>query len=322
MSYPAYPNQPGRPPVELGEPLPYHRLMRTPAFVWWKPVFGSLIILTGWIVATLVAITPVLAFHPDALENAGWDMLLATNLSLAVLIPLSLVVGRRLHGQPAGLISSVRPGIRWRPLALFAVAAVVVEVVMFGITMLMPVELAGETAGKAADAGAIIIVVLLTSTFQAAGEEYFFRGYLMQAFGSMMRSPVVPIVLTALIFTAFHGVWPWQSLSLFFDRFAFGLLAGWLVVRTGGLEASIAVHALNNIITFVFAALTDSLADSLGITDAPWLLVSLDIAKFAVFGAVALWITRRFHLQNTARLPIPQLPPHGYYGGPPGQLLV
>jgi membrane protease YdiL (CAAX protease family) len=154
------------------------------------------------------------------------------------------------------------------------------------------VEVLGDADGPAKDAAAVIAVTLLTSTFQAAGEEYFFRGYLLQAVGSLVRSPVFAVVLTTVLFTMAHGVWPWESPALFLDRFAFGLVAGYLVIRTGGLEAAIAVHAANNVVTFVFAALTDSVGDSLQAADAPWPLVALDVTKFLCFGAAAVLIAR------------------------------
>ena len=40
---------------------------------------------------------------------------------------------------------------------------------------------------------------------------------------------------------------------IFFDRFAFGLVAGMLVILTGGLEAGIAMHVLNNWLAFGIA---------------------------------------------------------------------
>ena len=150
----------------------------------------------------------------------------------------------------------------------------------------------------------MIAVTLLTSTFQAAGEEYFFRGYLLQAVGALVRSSVVAVLAHTVLFTMAHGIWPWESPALFLDRFAFGVVAGFLVVRTGGLEASIAAHAANNVVTFVFAALTDSVGDSLGADDAPWSLVAVDVAKFVAFGLVALWLARRFKLATVCDLPL------------------
>ena len=40
---------------------------------------------------------------------------------------------------------------------------------------------------------------------------------------------------------------------VFFDRLAFGVVAGVLVIMTGGLEAGIAMHVLNNCLAFGFA---------------------------------------------------------------------
>ena len=66
------------------------------------------------------------------------------------------------------------------------------------------------------------------------GGEYGFRGYLMLASGSLFLSRVAAIVITSLLFALAHGT---QNLPLFFDRFAFGLMAGLAVVLIGGLEA-------------------------------------------------------------------------------------
>mgnify|MGYP006199530179 CR=1 FL=1 len=41
---------------------------------------------------------------------------------------------------------------------------------------------------------------------------------------------------------------------------AFGLLAGVLVWRTGGLEAGIAAHVVNNVCAYLLAGLTTSIA--------------------------------------------------------------
>ncbi len=78
------------------------------------------------------------------------------------------------------------------------------------------------------------VVILLTTPLQAAGEEYGFRGYGLQALGAWVRNPWFGIVVTSLLFAAAHGG---QSLPLFLNRFVFGMVAGYLTVRTGGLEA-------------------------------------------------------------------------------------
>ena len=290
---------------------PYQRLLRNPDAPRGFVVIGAFTILVGWMIASLIILGVQQSIRKDPDGTVSWFGLLATNLSLIVLIPLSMLVARKLNRQTPGLLSSVVGRLRWRPLAWFAVIAVALELVMLAVIQFGGIELAGgerHGGGAAPDAVAVIAVTLLTSTFQAAGEEYFFRGYLLQAVGALVRSSMVAILVTTLVFTIAHGVWPWQSPALFLDRFAFGLVAALLVVRTGGLEASIAAHAANNVVTFVFAALTNSVGASLGVQDAPWGLVTVDVVKFVAFGAVALWVARRMKLATLCELPLTVVP--------------
>lgn len=291
---------------------PYLRLLRNPQTPTGYVILGAFTIFAGWLFAGLVILGTARAIRQDPEGTVSWITLLATNLYLIVLIPLSVWVARLLNRQAPGLLSSVAGRLRWRPLAWFAAVAVLLELVMLGVIQLGGIELiGGDGGGVAPDAAGVIAVVLLTSTFQAAGEEYFFRGYLLQAVGALVRSSVVAILVTTVLFTIAHQVWPWESPALFLDRFAFGLVAGFLVVRTGGLEASIAVHAANNVVTFVFAALTDSVGASLGVKDAPWSLVTVDVVKFLAFGAVALWLARRMKLSTVCDLPLMAAPQPG-----------
>ncbi|WP_328326500.1 CPBP family intramembrane metalloprotease [Kribbella sp. NBC_00382] len=285
-------------------PQPYHRLLRnnvTPsAFV----LLGALTVLVGWMFWSVLVLSIQQSIRTDPKGTVSWLGLLATNLSLIVLIPLTMIVATKLNKQTPGLLSSVTGKVRWRPLAVFGVAAVVVELVMLGVIELGGVDVLGGGSGVAPDAAGVIAVTLLTSTFQAAGEEYFFRGYLLQAVGAVVRSSLVAVLVTTVLFTMAHGVWPWESPALFLDRFAFGLVAGLLAVLTGGLEAPIAAHAANNVITFIYAALTNSVGDSLGASDAPWSLVIVDVVKFAAFGAIAVLLARKQGMATRCELPL------------------
>ncbi|TDW54737.1 CPBP family intramembrane glutamic endopeptidase [Kribbella pratensis] len=284
---------------ELSPRTRYERLLRNPDAPRGYVVLGALTILVGWMVASVIILGIQQAIRKDPEGTLSWFGLLATNLTLIVLIPLSMLVARKLNRQGPGLLSSVAGGLRWWPLAWFALAAIVIELLALAVVQFGDIQLAtGErhSGGAAPDAIAVIVVTLFTSTFQAAGEEYYFRGYLLQAMGALVRSTATVVVVTALLFTAAHGIWPWQSPALFVDRLAFGLVAAVLVVRTGGLEASISAHAANNVVTFIFAALTDTVGASLGVKDAPWSLVTVDVVKFVAFGAVALMIARRLGL--------------------------
>ena len=246
-------------------PQPYHRLLRNQVTESWTVLVGAFTVLAGWMCASLIILSIQQSIRKDPEGTVSWLGLLATNLSLIVLIPLSMLVAAKLNRQTPGLLSSVEGRLRWRPLAWFALAAVVLELVSVAVVEFGGVDVLNSGhSGVAKDAVGVIAVTLLTSSLQAAGEEYFFRGYLMQTVGALARNPWVSVLVTAVIFTMAHGIWPWESPALFLDRFAFGVVAGLLVVRTGGLEASIAAHAANNVVTFIYAALTDSVGDSRG----------------------------------------------------------
>jgi membrane protease YdiL (CAAX protease family) len=294
---------------------PYPRLLDNDVTPRVYVVLGAFTILVGWMIASLVIVGAQVTIRKDPEGTLSWFGLLATNLTLITLIPLSVLIARALNRQTPGLLSSVVGRLRWRPLAWFALVAFALELVSFVIIQVADVPLAtGERHGGSAapDAIAVIIVTLLTSPIQAAGEEYYFRGYLLQAVGTYLRGTAVAVVVTAILFTMAHGIWPWQSPALFVDRLAFGLVAGLLAVRTGGLEAGIAAHAANNVVTFVFAALTNSVGASLGVKDAPWPLVLIDVVKFVAFGAVAVWMGGRMKLERESVLPLAALP----VGGP------
>ncbi|HEY3509486.1 MAG TPA: type II CAAX endopeptidase family protein [Kribbella sp.] len=292
-------------------PTPYQRLLANDVTPRMYVVLGTFTILVGWLVAGVVILSVRQAIKPDPAGTLSWFGLLCTNLTLIVLIPLSMLIARLLNRQTPGLLSSVAGRLRWRPLAWFSLAAIVLELVAFAVVQFGDVPLAtGERHGgpAAPDVVAVIVITLLTSPIQAAGEEYYFRGYLLQAVGSYLRGSIVAVVVTAVLFTAAHGIWPWQSPALFVDRLAFGLVAGFLAVRTGGLEAGIASHAANNVVTFVFAGLTNTLGASLEVQDAPWSLVVIDVVKFAAFGAIALWMAGRMKLGTQTTLPLATLP--------------
>ncbi|MBK8459371.1 MAG: CPBP family intramembrane metalloprotease [Micropruina sp.] len=106
--------------------------------------------------------------------------------------------------------------------------------------------------------------------------------------------PWFGVVTSAAIFALFHV--SQQNLPLFLDRFAFGVLAGVLVVRTGGLEAAIGAHVVNNVLAFVSAGLVTSIAEVKAIQQVGWSEAAWDLAGFTFFTLAALWLGRRMNV--------------------------
>jgi membrane protease YdiL (CAAX protease family) len=194
--------------------------------------------------------------------------------------------------------------MRWRFFFVCLMLAVVALVAQILVGFLIP---SGSEAGQGGHLNDFTLgtalsalVVLLTTPLQATGEEYLFRGYLLMAFGSLFRNRWVAIVVTATLFALAHGV---QNFPLFFDRFAFGLIAGWLVTKTGGLEAGIALHILNNFLAFGIALAYGDLTSTLNVSEVSWWNIVLTVTQSGVYVALVLFAGRRMGLQTSTRPP-------------------
>ncbi|TFV64413.1 UNVERIFIED_ORG: CPBP family intramembrane metalloprotease [Bacillus sp. AZ43] len=255
----------GTPPHD--EPRSFLTVMRMRDWAWWRPllglflvavVYGVLLLATGFLgILGLLASGTDPGALPDLLVEDMTDpwVLLFLNVSLIVAIPCVWLAWAAAHGTRPGWSSSVLGRLRRRLLAPYALLALGTVGVGIALAVLLQLTVGGEEiTGPVPDFGWLLVVVLLTTPLQSAAEEYLFRGYLSQAVAGWIRAPgggaVVAAVLSALLFAAAHGA---QDPLTFLDRFAFGLTASAVVWLTGGLEAAIAVHAVNNVVVFVLA---------------------------------------------------------------------
>jgi len=302
-------------PSDRTEGRQYHQLLRGPGYRWWHPAAGLVVLATSFFVllvlvqAGTVLIDVVRTGGPvaesiDRLSTEFDPLFLAgLNLSLAALLPAVALVMMLVHRRRFGWLSSVAGRLRWGYLARMVWLATGVAVLFTMAATLLPMN------GEAADSPATVsfqvwlglaVVVLLTTPLQAAAEEYVFRGYAFQALGAWLRTPWIPLLITSLAFAFAHGS---QNLPLFIDRFAFGVIACWLVIRTGGLEAAIAMHVVNNVLIFLAAAAFDEVDDALTVTAIPWSLVLLDIAQMMLFAWLAVRSFRNRGLSAVAGEP-------------------
>ena len=308
--------QPAAPPAyERALGLPYHLILTAGRPGWWRYVVGLLLALAG-----LVIVGPLLMLVPFALYYlaTGADLadsmtalvdtadvtpasLAYLNLSLAAAIPITWAVVKVVHGLRPGWLASIRPRIRWRYLFACLGVSVVALVATLFVSALLPAqgegtELSGQLNSFTDTTRDFLIVVAVLTPLQAAGEEYAFRGYLTQAFGGLFRSRWVAVVASSFLFGLAHGLG--QSAPIFFDRFAFGLVAGTLVVLTGGLEAGIAMHVLNNWLAFGLALAFTDMSSALNPTGGSWWTLPVTLTQSLVYLGLALLVARRMGLTN------------------------
>jgi uncharacterized protein len=307
----APPGPPPLPPYPHARREPFHRVLRTWNYHYWRVLAGiPLTVLAAFVAPLLVGLLVGLVVQMLGLGSVADVMtglalqgrlqpptLLAINLSLALLIPISWLAVRFLHNLRPRWLGSVRPRLRWSLVGWFFAASLVSTALAYLTAgWLVPSELpatgAGGGSGVAGGAttAAFLVVIALTSPLQAAGEEYFFRGYLLQGFGALVRAPWFTVTCTSLLFATAHGS---QNLPLFIDRFAFGLTAGVLVIVTGGIEAGIAMHMVNNVVVLAIAAAAGTLTQTLGTSEAGWTVVAIDLAQFVLYAGVVVLLCRR-----------------------------
>jgi uncharacterized protein len=318
---------PGTPPHD--EPVEYLQVMRTRDWRWWRPLLGLLLFTVFYAVATVVvflagfaagALPDLAAIDPTDLTDPG--LLLLTNASLIVAIPCVWLAWAVAHGTRIGWSSSVLARLRWRLLAPCTLLALPTLAAGLLLSVLLGFVAGDWTAtGPVPGYGWLLVVVLLTTPLQSAAEEYVFRGYLSQAIAGWVRPPragaVVAAVLTAAVFSAGHlppDVWT------FLDRFAFGLAASAVVWLTGGLEAAIVLHAVNNVVVFLLAGglgegvATDAVPAGTGV-----LVVLIDLLAMAGYVALVARSRRRLRTETlTAALDLRPPSPRGVPGPPPG----
>jgi membrane protease YdiL (CAAX protease family) len=296
----------------------YPLMLRTWTYAAWRPVVGVILLVVGAMVVVPVALMPLLALgiaiqggdfgseFAKALDQTKLTpaSMLYLNLSLAGMILVAWALVRYLHRMRPRWLMSVKPGIRWRFFGVCLGLALVALAAQLVVGTLLPQD-ANDVGGHLNhftwQTLAFAIVILVSTPLQAMGEEYAFRGYAMQAFGSLTKSPWFAILLSAVLFTAAHGK---QNFPLYADRFAFGLLAGYLVMRTGGLEAGIALHLWNNLVAFGFGLAFGNISDMLTATEASWWNLPLTLTQNGVYLILVLLVAKRMGLDNRTRPPV------------------
>ena len=315
-----------RPTALPQEPRDYQQLLRGPLHRWWSPLFSLLVLVAIAIPIMIAALLPVVIIgavvnvaNPlewtfssiSDVNRIGPAAFLYVNLSLIALIPaagLSIWIGHQIRPR---FLSSVAGGIRWSWLMRCVLLTLPVWLVYIGISAVVD----SPQGARPDDWMLLLLMVFLLTPFQAAAEEYFFRGWILQNVGSWFARPilglVVSIIVSTAVFAAAHlSPDPWIIGSLACLAVASGV-AAW---RTGGLEAGIAMHTVNNVTALTMVILFGGW-DQAFITQTTTASPAVFILALIVHGsalALILWQAKRKGIQ---RHYLPS-PPAQLYGGP------
>ncbi|UBU12214.1 CPBP family intramembrane glutamic endopeptidase [Nonomuraea gerenzanensis] len=301
-----YPRQP--PPWFVAVPrgARFDHLAAIPGVRPWRAIVGTLIVGAGFLaVGIVVVILFMLGTElfglPEAVDpETGLPRGNAYGLAMTLLsiAPVLLVVWGTtalVQRRRPGTLSSVVGRLRWSWMARCAAVAVL-ALVLGQVAQWLALSVSGQDSGMFGWAGwsaflPLIIVILLLVPFQAAAEEYVFRGWFMQAVGAHVRNPVWSILIGSALFASLHG-YSWAGLV---DVFAFGAVMAWLAVRTGGLEAPIALHVVNNVVAFGLSAAAGELEDALdqAKTPVPWQALAGTVVQLGVYAFGVMYLAKK-----------------------------
>ncbi|MBQ2084102.1 MAG: CPBP family intramembrane metalloprotease [Firmicutes bacterium] len=266
-------------------PVPEHEYPTYPrrfiSYRWFKPLLAGLLFAVLYL-GSNVAIVLLGALNQGGLESVmkiagSYDTMdvssgpgILLNLgSLAVAIPLLALTALIVRDRPFSSYSSARGGWDWSIFGRMMLLALLV----CGVPNLVWILL---DHGPLNNQFTIATFLLLTvmGPLQCIAEEYMFRGLLMQTFGGWFRIPVIAVILQALIFMSMHPYNLTGKLTILATGCMMGLMA-WI---SRGIEASSAIHIVNNMVAFY--------ADGLGLGAIGSEVSTLDLVVTLIIDAV------------------------------------
>lgn len=292
----------------------YTRALRLmPNYVWWRPLLALVLAVVFHLVfQALAVILPFLYFLavqragvPDVLgteeaylafrdRGAQYPLIIENPTSIYLftgpiifMLPSVLLALRVMKLGGLGTLSSVDRRLRWERLGTYLAPAFGL---VFAIGFLFPC-VQTMVAGSFQDLPGVrvlpasLVAILILIPLQCIAEEYAFRGFVMQVFGSWAPSAWTPILIQTLLFTIGHS----HNARGMLIIVCMGLVTGILTARLGGLEAAIALHSANNLLSFLSRSLfvDNAIFASSGVValllalalDPLYALVALRIAK-------------------------------------------
>lgn len=269
---------------------------------WWTPLlttllavalFGSVSMIAGIVLGVWIAIQgggmeDVIAITGGADADLSNPLFYVFTFgSIALMIPAFAIAMRVVEGVRLGALSSIDGRLRWGILARAAGLAVLVLSPSILLSLPEIIE-KGISADQVSTGLLLIPLVLVLVPIQSAAEEYAFRGFALRTLMGWGLAPIIAMIIAVVPFTLGH-IYGWKGML---DVTVFGLCMAWLVWRTGGLEASIALHAVNNLTGAVFSAFGQgNLLDD----NVPLWALALSLAQTLIYTAIAdrLWRTGR-----------------------------
>lgn len=226
-------------------------------YKWYKPLLTIAVTVVIYLVFMFILTNVfVAAFGQQFITNMtlgyeGMNYADAANvfgfLILFMFVPSLYAATRIVKDRPFSSYSSSRGGWDWK--IFFKALAISVAVLL--IVSLIDVMIEGNQHGQNKLTAVTFIIFLIIIPLQCIGEEYLFRGLIMQTLGSWINIPIAAVIVQSIFFAALH---PYNGIGII-TVLCEGIVLGFVAWKTNGLEANSALHSANNLFTQYFTLL-------------------------------------------------------------------
>ena len=273
---------------------------------WWRYLLGLLLIIFFWQILGVIPLgimvvmllgddNPATDVDLNTLHFTGIDSLwpyLAINFTLlAMLLGVFLAV-RFLHNRHFISLLTPLATVDWKRI----LEGFTVFFVLIASAAAVEVWLKPGVFQMTFDPKQFLIflpIALVVTPLQAAAEELFFRGYVMQSLGLWSRRAFVPVLGSSLLFMAAHLTNPEVGEDIYLIPLLYllmGLFLAIITVKSNSLDLAIGVHAANNL----FAVLIMNYANSALPAPSLFMAEKVDplssLVSFVVVAALFYWV--------------------------------
>jgi len=233
---------------------------------WWRYLIGVILIfIVGW---QLIGVMPIMIvsflraeslteFMDSGLTNFASLYPAKSNLYLFLILSTFLggligliITVKFIHQQSLRQLTTSRKKIDWGRIFFGFIIIAVITIVF----TLLDFKSNPESYELQFEAIPFLIMALISVVFiplQTSFEEYFFRGYLMQGIGILVRNKWTPLIITSVIFGGLHIFNPEVDKMgniIMIYYIGTGFFLGIITLMDDGLELALGFHAATNLV--------------------------------------------------------------------------
>lgn len=286
----------------------------------WTYVLSALMLLLAVFVISPMAYMLLVVLHginnPDFLQAVMtvdnpflwpipvWHTILATGLCFLVISLFILLITKYIHKRPViSLFTNTKfnYGLMLKSLFIFVSLLSISSVIEY---FLFPSDFSIVFDAKLFFITALSCLIAIS--IQAGTEELLFRGYLNQILYKIFNTPLIPVLLTSLIFGALHFANPEvlnetnisKQILIGSSYIILAIFASLITLRSNGLEQAFGLHIGNNLFLTIILGYKDSALISSTIFHLESIHIEYSFVSLIVVCALFYYISNKFLIRE------------------------